>query len=188
MSRIFIIRHGQSEYNAGLTTAFNSELTAKGIVQAQRAGLTLKEEMGDFEYEGIFSPYIRCVQTAASIHKYTGINFKVDAKIGERPEKVHRDEYYCYVPAYKGLFGQFDWGEFKSHDYGRESEEAYNKRIDEFLSSLNKDKNYVIVSHMTPSKDMVLKLCPDIDRDFAITNCSLTLIENRLPVYIGKQP
>lgn len=188
MSRIFIIRHGQSEYNAGLTGVFNSELTAKGIVQAQRAGLTLKEEMGGLEYEGIFSPYIRCVQTTASIHKYTGINFKVDERIGERPEEVHRKNYHCFVPNYNRLFGQFDWSEFSGASYEDESEEAYHQRLDEFISSLNKDKNYVIVSHMTPTKDMIIKLCPDVDRDFRITNCSLTLIENRVPVYIGKEP
>lgn len=193
MAKWYFVRHGQSQYNAGLTTAFNSEMTQKGIDQATRAAMTLRDDIknpGDFV--GIVSPYTRCLQTALIISKYTGIKFKVDHRPGESPEEIHRNGAQIFSGPH--AFPDFDWSKFGDRywpvvDYTGESETTYKERIVDFLKALKDDQNYVVVSHMTPTVHMLRELCFEGKReDLTIGNCSISLVEDRKPVYIGKNP
>jgi broad specificity phosphatase PhoE len=177
----YLIRHGQSKFNAGLTDAFNSSMTEKGLDQACRAGLTMKEicEMQKVDFIGLVSPYYRCLQTAMHIKAYTGLKFKVTPLLGESPEEIHKDVDQIID---KDTNFPFDWSEFgESYNY-HETKDEYIARIKRFVESLD-DKNYVIVSHMSPIRAMLKMLC---DIDVQISNCSISLIENRKIIYAGK--
>lgn len=195
MGKIFFVRHGQSEFNAGLTAAFNSEITPKGMDQATRAAMMLRDEIRNpEEFTGLVSPYIRCLQTALVIHKYTGIKFKVDHRVGETPEEVHRTQ-SAAIYTNSNHFPDFDWSRYATAqflttvDYTGETEEVYRRRLDDFLKVLKDDAHYVIVSHMTPTVHMIREICFEGKREnITIGNCSISLIEDRKPVYIGNIP
>lgn len=180
MSKIYFVRHGQSQFNAGITTQFNSELTSKGLKQAKEVAKKLKEAVG---FTGYVSPYLRCLQTAMIIQRETGIKFTVVYELGESPEEIHKG-FSCTVYSQKHLFPEFTWDNRYSYVY-RENKETYNNRIDVFLKKLT--GNLVVVSHMTPITHMINKICFNgKDSPMKIGNCSVSLIENNKPIFIGE--
>lgn len=86
---LYFIRHGQSQYNVGLTDKFNSEITEKGQEQAVAVSFKLAKLLNSCV--GFVSPYKRCLQTALYVHQYTGVKFTVNPLIGESPEEVHKN-------------------------------------------------------------------------------------------------
>ena len=190
--KTYFVRHGQSEYNVGLTDKFNSNVTPKGIEQATRAAMTLRDEITDPEtYQGYTSPYVRCLQTARILQQRTGIKFKVVQEIGETPEEVHRNV-SALVYRLEDLYPEFDWRHFPkaSYDYGNESDQAYLDRLNAFLKTLaGETRNTLVCSHMTPTIHMIRAICFNSgDEPLTINNCSITLIEDKKPIYIGKVP
>jgi broad specificity phosphatase PhoE len=206
MAKKILVRHGQSEFNAGISQVFNSELTIKGIEQANRVCLSLKEEIKDPDsFIGYVSPYTRCLQTAMAINHQLGIKFKVRYNIGESPEEVHKRNAWVGKADYQ--FSMFDWDDWapgkndkwSSYNYTNEAEEAYLKRLREFQPILENNENVLVVSHMTPILQMIKDVCFDgnsIPEDsrpdpkwrvpVLIPNCSITVIEDKKPIYIGR--
>jgi broad specificity phosphatase PhoE len=189
--KYYIVRHGQSEFNAGLTDRFNSEVTIKGLDQASKAGEYLAKEITNpQDYVGYVSPYTRCLQTALAIHYRTGIDFVPMGELGESPEDIHgRDKSQnLSVWNMSGHFPTFDWTEFGfQYDY-HENRETYLSRLDRMIETMNATgKNLIVVSHATPIADLIRKICFDgRNEPMTIANCSITLIEDGKPVYIGK--
>ena len=74
---LLLIRHGQSEANAGLSLDLDSSLSDTGLEQARQ----LAQRLGDHDLSGfvaLTSPYRRTRQTADEIAKATGMTFAVD--------------------------------------------------------------------------------------------------------------
>lgn len=183
--KLLLVRHGQSEYNAGLSDKFNSKITQKGVDQAARAGMSLRAMIGNERFFGLTSPYMRCLQTANIIAAHTDVKFKVLGSLGETPNELHAKDAYVYCEG--KIYPGFDWTLFKSWNYSNESNKSYVARIEEFVNYLG-DENYLVVSHMTPIMDIVKKICGDKYDDLTIKNCSITLIENSKAVFIGLVP
>lgn len=81
-TELFIVRHGESEANVGLSTEPDCCLTAKGLEQARQvAKRLLAHDLSGFA--GITSPYHRARQTAEAIAQATGVSFTVDENIRE---------------------------------------------------------------------------------------------------------
>lgn len=186
--KYFFIRHGQSEYNAGLSVMQDSSLTDKGVLQAQRVALFIKEFL-DKDFKGFVSPFVRCLQTALPILKSTDVRFHVDSNLGEAP---------CYMeliqPGIKSITNRsnsyldFDWSKIAEGSIVYdETEEAYNQRLIGFVKSL--PEKSIIVSHMCPIQDMLRYLCPhDTTADMKINNASISLVEDGRPIYINQIP
>ncbi len=68
---VFLLRHGQSEYNIGLTDHLDSGLTPLGQQQAQRAAERLAGETITHVY---VSPLRRTLETIAPFCRLTGLN------------------------------------------------------------------------------------------------------------------
>lgn len=187
----YFLRHGQSEFNAGITTGFNSEMTPKGMEQAKRAALILKDALGEDvkAYDGWVSPYIRCLQTAVTVQALTGLGFMVAKELGESPEPIHRRR-HPYIFRADGLFPTIDWGDLPRYprqiNYDEDAAE-YNNRIRSFVELLkHRGRDAVIVSHMTPIIDMLRLICFEgRDEPLTIMNCSVSLVEDGKPIYIG---
>src|SRR3989344_6894792 len=77
--KILLIRHGESEYNAKTTTAYDSPLTKKGLIQAEHLGKKIKKDR--LEIDEIYtSTLMRSKQTAEAISKATKIPIKKSFK------------------------------------------------------------------------------------------------------------
>lgn len=82
ITELLLIRHGESEANAGTSTDPDCSLTDLGRQQARRLAERLKQlDLGGFV--GITSPYRRTVQTAHEITAVTGIAFTLEDAVRE---------------------------------------------------------------------------------------------------------
>ncbi len=192
MGKILFVRHAQSKFNAGETEQFNSDLTSRGHEQARRIGLGVKSHIKEPEkWIGITSPYNRCLQTTLLVWTGCGVRFAVDPRIGESPETIHKRQTTEIIKK-EVEYQLLDWGMFggkNSINYDDETDEAYHGRIKAFLESLDKRRDYLIVSHMTPITHMVRYLCFEGRKEpMTIPNASLTIIEDGKPVAIGMDP
>ncbi len=149
MKRIFLCRHGQSEYNAKriIQGHIDTDLTPKGIVQARLTGERLKNE----NIERIFSSDLRrAYKTAVVIGDILGIPVEVDTRIRE----MHFGEWEGR--AYEQIFtyNLEHWQNWLKNPVAcplpsQEDIEEFKKRIAsfwEYLLSI-KENNILVVGH-----------------------------------------
>jgi len=126
MTELLLIRHGESEGNAGTSTDPDCSLTDLGRQQAR--GLAERLARLDLSgFVGLTSPYRRAVQTAREITDATGLAFEEDDAIRE-------------------------WGTtatVNSREYPNEPIEHVVVRLTEFLRQ-NQGHKLLIVSHAAP--------------------------------------
>jgi len=148
MKRLFIVRHGETEFNAKRIWAGQVEtnLTEKGKKQAKDAGVHISKNLPKFDLI-ISSKYSRAVDTATIIAKEIGYpvsNIKKNNLFAERSygklEGTHSEPF-------------FDQNTFEDIDEieGSESvEQLHNRAIKalEYLKSLP-ENNILVVSHGT---------------------------------------
>lgn len=79
----FLIRHGESRYNAGLTKDLDSELTSKGKEQAEFASAHLLKLVAEENIVVWHSRYRRAKQTAEIIANKLGGELRLDERINE---------------------------------------------------------------------------------------------------------
>jgi broad specificity phosphatase PhoE len=77
---ITLVRHGQSEHNAGLTEFLDSPLTPIGQLQAERTGEKLKDSGIT---KGFASPLLRTLQTMAAIARYGNFPVNIEPQLHE---------------------------------------------------------------------------------------------------------
>ena len=109
-----LIRHGQSQSNAGLTTHLDSDLTPLGQAQALATAQRLQSEGVDGHegYQAFASPFRRTLETLAPLHALTDVPCEVLAEIceyfsvnnaayltfhGQSPAEIARDYPYVQV-------------------------------------------------------------------------------------------
>ena len=79
---IMLIRHGESEANAGRSSDADCSLSETGLEQArQLAQRLVNHDLSGFV--GLTSPYRRTMQTAEEIAKVTGISFAEEEAVRE---------------------------------------------------------------------------------------------------------
>jgi broad specificity phosphatase PhoE len=121
---LILIRHGQSEQNAGLSTDPNSRLSPLGREQSEKVAAELRDLEG---FTGIVSPYRRARETARAIAEVSDVEFEVDEAVREWGNPVIIDG--CAYPL--------------------ERIEEVVDRLRQFLIN-RRGQRLVIVSHATP--------------------------------------
>ena len=149
---LYLTRHGQTELNwAGrLQGRTDSNLTERGIVQAERVGRKLKALIGVQRPVLWSSPLGRAQQTAAIISQHVEItDLKTDSRLaeislGNWEGMTMEDIEYNYPGALDGT-SRFDWA-YRAP--GGETEAAFNARLIDWLAEAEaSDTVSIIVSH-----------------------------------------
>lgn len=183
MSKIFLIRHGQSEGNVDNRVYlqkkdFEIALTEKGLKQALKAGQKLKK-MNLSSIEAFVSPYKRTRQTFKEINKslkIPKIKIKENPLLREQEYKIFKDmEDSITKRTEREHFGSF-WYRFKNAeataDVFTRVQTFYNHLL---LLKLNGqlEENVVIVAH-----DIVIKMFLIIFDNIKVEKVDDLIIEN----------
>jgi broad specificity phosphatase PhoE len=123
---LLLIRHGQSEANAGWSADPDCALTPLGWEQSRAAGRQLAG-IGVGDFVALVSPYRRTRETAEAISTICGLHFGIDERVRE-------------------------WGEratVEGKEYAHEPIEDVVLRLQTFLAE-PPGRKLVIVSHATP--------------------------------------
>jgi probable phosphoglycerate mutase len=147
---IYLVRHGETEFNAErrMQGHLDSPLTALGRAQAQAVGARLRALVAETAgWRIVASPLGRAQATARIIGTALGLPIEIDHRLievsfGEWDGRL-RDELTSQYPE---TLGRSDW-QFAAP--GGESYEAVNARIADWLSDLEAepDRKVIAVSH-----------------------------------------
>jgi broad specificity phosphatase PhoE len=122
----YLVRHGQSEQNVGLSVHPDTDLTGLGRDQSGRAAAQLAAcDLRGFA--GVVSPYRRARQTAEVIAAATGLQFAVDERVREWGQPVTID----------------------GRAYELEPIDEVVVRLSDFVAAV-RGRRLVVVSHGTP--------------------------------------
>ncbi|HCG6693508.1 histidine phosphatase family protein [Vibrio parahaemolyticus] len=148
--RIFVLRHGETEFNADkkLQGHCNSSLTSKGSDQARRVGTTLKQYVENRPFRVYSSTLGRALQTSQIVceelnYSYENLNKEPRLKefsLGEWEQRT--------VPSLEqeipNLLAQNDW---YLQAPNCETYESVRERLSSWLSDVAHDEDIVVVSH-----------------------------------------
>ncbi|HCE1881615.1 histidine phosphatase family protein [Vibrio parahaemolyticus] len=148
--RIFVLRHGETEFNADkkLQGHCNSSLTSKGCDQARRVGTTLKQYVENSPFRVYSSTLGRALQTSQIVceelnYSYENLNKEPRLKefsLGEWEQRT--------IPSLEqeipNLLAQNDW---YLQAPNCETYESVRERLSSWLSDVAHDEDIVVVSH-----------------------------------------
>ncbi|AKU55179.1 histidine phosphatase family protein [Vibrio parahaemolyticus] len=148
--RIFVLRHGETEFNADkkLQGHCNSSLTSKGSDQARRVGTTLKQYVENRPFRVYSSTLGRALQTSQIVceelnYSYENLNKEPRLKefsLGEWEQRT--------IPSLEqeipNLLAQNDW---YLQAPNCETYESVRERLSSWLSDVAHDEDIVVVSH-----------------------------------------
>ncbi|EHE7894633.1 histidine phosphatase family protein [Vibrio parahaemolyticus] len=148
--RIFVLRHGETEFNADkkLQGHCNSSLTSKGSDQARRVGTTLKQYVENRPFRVYSSTLGRALQTSQIVceelnYSYENLNKEPRLKefsLGEWEQRT--------IPSLEqeipNLLAQNDW---YLQAPNCETYESVRDRLSSWLSDVAHDEDIVVVSH-----------------------------------------
>ncbi|AGB09776.1 histidine phosphatase family protein [Vibrio parahaemolyticus] len=148
--RIFVLRHGETEFNADkkLQGHCNSSLTSKGSDQARRVGTTLKQYVENRPFRVYSSTLGRALQTSQIVceelnYSYENLNKEPRLKefsLGEWEQRT--------IPSLEqevpNLLAQNDW---YLQAQNCETYESVRERLSSWLSDVTHDEDIVVVSH-----------------------------------------
>ncbi|HCE3313953.1 TPA: histidine phosphatase family protein [Vibrio parahaemolyticus] len=148
--RIFVLRHGETEFNADkkLQGHCNSSLTSKGSDQARRVGTTLKQYVENRLFRVYSSTLGRALQTSQIVcqelnYSYENLNKEPRLKefsLGEWEQRT--------IPSLEqeipNLLAQNDW---YLQAPNCETYESVRERLSSWLSDVTHDEDIVVVSH-----------------------------------------
>ncbi|MDG2787498.1 phosphoglycerate mutase family protein [Vibrio parahaemolyticus] len=148
--RIFVLRHGETEFNADkkLQGHCNSSLTPKGSDQARRVGTTLKQYVENRPFRVYSSTLGRALQTSQIVceelnYSYENLNKEPRLKefsLGEWEQRT--------IPSLEqevpNLLAQNDW---YLQAPNCETYESVRDRLSSWLSDVTHDEDIVVVSH-----------------------------------------
>lgn len=148
MSKIYFVRHGQSEWNveAKVCGCTDSPLTEKGRAQAQETARVIKERIdaGEMHIDEILaSPLSRAYNTGLAISEATGVPIRIEPRIIEQNfgewEGENKDTAEFHYA--KAQFGD-------GHK-GGESNMRVAQRVYNLLDELSKDTEhtYLLAAH-----------------------------------------
>lgn len=148
--RIFVLRHGETEFNADkkLQGHCNSSLTSKGCDQARCVGTTLKQYVENRPFRVYSSTLGRALQTSQIVceelnYSYENLNKEPRLKefsLGEWEQRT--------IPSLEqeipNLLAQNDW---YLQAPNCETYESVRERLSSWLSDVAHDADIVVVSH-----------------------------------------
>ncbi|HCM1426951.1 TPA: histidine phosphatase family protein [Vibrio parahaemolyticus] len=148
--RIFVLRHGETEFNADkkLQGHCNSSLTSKGCDQARRVGTTLKQYVENRPFRVYSSTLGRALQTSQIVceelnYSYENLNKEPRLKefsLGEWEQRT--------IPSLEqevpNLLAQNDW---YLQAPNCETYESVRERLSSWLSDVAHDEDIVVMSH-----------------------------------------
>ncbi|EGQ8806805.1 histidine phosphatase family protein [Vibrio parahaemolyticus] len=148
--RIFVLRHGETEFNADkkLQGHCNSSLTSKGSDQARRVGTTLKQYVENRPFRVYSSTLGRALQTSQIVceelnYSYENLNKEPRLKefsLGEWEQRT--------IPSLEqeipNLLAQNDW---YLQAPNCETYKSVRERLSSWLSDVAHDEDIVVVSH-----------------------------------------
>lgn len=148
--RIFVLRHGETEFNADkkLQGHCNSSLTSKGCDQARRVGTMLKQYVENRPFRVYSSTLGRALQTSQIVceelnYSYENLNKEPRLKefsLGEWEQRT--------IPSLEqevpNLLAQNDW---YLQAPNCETYESVRERLSSWLSDVAHDEDIVVVSH-----------------------------------------
>ncbi|ELB2890186.1 histidine phosphatase family protein [Vibrio parahaemolyticus] len=148
--RIFVLRHGETEFNADkkLQGHCNSSLTSKGSDQARRVGTTLKQYVENRPFRVYSSTLGRALQTSQIVceelnYSYENLNKEPRLKefsLGEWEQRTIPS----LVQEIPNLLAQNDW---YLQAPNCETYESVRERLSSWLSDVAHDEDIVVVSH-----------------------------------------
>ncbi len=148
--RIFVLRHGETEFNADkkLQGHCNSLLTSKGSDQARRVGTTLKQYVENRPFRVYSSTLGRALQTSQIVceelnYSYENLNKEPRLKefsLGEWEQRTIPS----LVQEIPNLLAQNDW---YLQAPNCETYESVRERLSCWLSDVTHDEDIVVVSH-----------------------------------------
>ena len=192
MMLIYLVRHAQSEANAGLPDApIDCELTELGQRQAKATGDRLAR-MGHLDLI-LCSPYIRALETATAIHRATGASLEAFPPIHEHhitpfPEAWPLLDRHGLAARFPHLLLGSDFPEPGWHHPPETDAQA----LDRMGTALNlvrtrfaKDpqrevRRICLVSHGSPTGKIVMAFLGQTvaDPDIRIDNASITILDD----------
>ncbi|EJG1635169.1 histidine phosphatase family protein [Vibrio parahaemolyticus] len=148
--RIFVLRHGETEFNADkkLQGHCNSSLTSKGSDQARRVGTTLKQYVENRPFRVYSSTLGRALQTSQIVceelnYSYENLNKEPRLKEFSLGEWEQRK-----IPSLEqeipNLLAQNDW---YLQAPNCETYESVRERLSSWLIDVAHDEDIVVVSH-----------------------------------------
>ncbi|HCG6606412.1 TPA: histidine phosphatase family protein [Vibrio parahaemolyticus] len=148
--RIFVLRHGETEFNADkkLQGHCNSSLTSKGSDQARRVGTTLKQYVENRPFRVYSSTLGRALQTSQIVCEELNYSYENLAKeprlkefsLGEWEQRTIP----CLEQEVPNLLAQNDW---YLQAPSCETYESVRERLSSWLSDVTHDEDIVVVSH-----------------------------------------
>jgi broad specificity phosphatase PhoE len=189
--KLFLLRHGQSQNNAGLTDNLDSDLTPLGEEQAQRTGEHLKTlGIGRIYVSPLrrtlqtIAPY--CLSASARAHLYPQVceyfsaNYPAYKEFpGLAPAEIRKQYPFVDIDPVNGCDDVWWPQEFENDDivYAR----AVKVRDSLQAEYGNTDEHLLIVSHSDVVGRLIeafLRIPPVPDDPPWADNCSLTLLES----------
>lgn len=152
MKEIFLIRHGESQYNTGNANCLDSALTETGMSQCIKTSIWLTSNIELEEFVGFTSPYLRTLQTASVISLISDVRFSVNDNIREFRFFQHED---VKIDNRSIMFSNLQWNKdwlVESKTFQFEEFDQIVDRAYVFLNSLEErhiDKA-IVVSHGIP--------------------------------------
>jgi len=154
MSEILLIRHGESHFNTKDTHELDSSLTQRGRQQCFTCGNFLRRKFDDMsDWKGLVSPFLRTIQTADIINRYTDCNFEIEWQAREfsHISSGYSGDTVLKIPCHKKQFPDF-YPDHIPDDHvftqKMETNEDLLNRASEFITELQEDDDkYIIISH-----------------------------------------
>ena len=177
MSKIYFVRHGESEWNVADRICGQTDvpLTAKGHEQARETGRKIIQE--GIKAEMILcSPLLRAKNTAQHISEITGIPLQVEPRLMEQNFGVwegssprRSEEFHAAKKEFLSRYGN------------GESMFQLAQRIYNLLDELKKEnKNYILVAHNGISRVIRSYFGEMTNEEYAaygVKNCSVTMFD-----------
>ncbi|EPM5418556.1 histidine phosphatase family protein [Vibrio parahaemolyticus] len=148
--RIFVLRHGETEFNADkkLQGHCNSSLTSKGCDQARRVGTTLKQYVENRPFRVYSSTLGRALQTSQIVCEELNYSYENLSKEPRLKEFSLGEWEQRTIPSLEqeipNLLAQNDW---YLQAPNCETYESVRERLSSWLSDVAHDEDIVVVSH-----------------------------------------
>lgn len=172
MAKIFLVRHGLTEYNQSLRLQGSSDipLNEAGIRQAEKAREFFKEEKVDVL---LSSPLSRAYKTAEIINEHHNLEIKVFDELEEQSFGPLEGEHIEHI---RLKYPQGDLPGVESF----ESLAVRTSKMMDYIEENHMGKNVMISSHSRTIKSFLSHYTEEIHMVLTkLHNCSLSLIEHR---------
>jgi len=175
VSKLYYVRHGQSEWNVANKICGSTDvpLTDKGRQQAKESAQNIID-VGIKADMIISSPLSRALETAKIISEITGIPYRAEEQLTEQNFGKYEGVSPRSDPEFQSAKAQF----VNSYE-GGESMLKLAQRIYNLLDSIkaDKDKTYILVAHNGIAR-VVKSYFEDMTNEeyaaFGVRNCSVT--------------